>query len=367
MRSKRVVFNGKFLSGATRTGVHRVALELIQALDDLLAANDLGGDSEWVLLCPRNAKPPTLKKIKVEMAGRLTWQFWEQIELPWLSRGDLLVSLCNLAPLAKRRSIAMIHDAQTFRSPQSYSRAFAAYYQFALPTIGRNAARILTVSEFARQDLANFGVARLDKTTVIHNGVDHVASCEPDLRILERLGVADAPFVMSFASLQAHKNIKILFEAFARPEMAGLKLVFAGTGDAQTFVEHGYKVPENAVFAGRVSDGELAALYERALCLAFPSTTEGFGLPPLEAMSMGCPTVVAPCGALPEVCGEAALYAPPFDAEAWAQAILTLAAEPADRRNARIASARAQAGRFTWSRSAERFLHTIEDVLQGLD
>lgn len=361
------MFNGKFLSGATRTGVHRVALELIQALDRLLDEGDQGGDTEWVLLCPRNATPPALKKIKVETAGRLTWQFWEQIELPWFSRGDLLVSLCNLAPLAKRRSIAMIHDAQTFRSPQSYSRAFAAYYQFALPMIGRNAARILTVSEFARQDLANFGVARLERTTVIHNGVDHVAACEPDIRILERLGVADRPFVVSFASLQAHKNIGILFEAFARPEMSGLKLVFAGSGDARTYVEHGYKPPENAIFAGRVSDGELAALYAHAVCLAFPSTTEGFGLPPLEAMSLGCPTVVAPCGALPEVCGEAALYAPPHDAAAWAQAILALTAETAERRSARIGAARAQAGRFTWARSAERFLKTIEEVRRSLD
>jgi glycosyltransferase involved in cell wall biosynthesis len=363
---KRIVFNGKFLSGATKTGVHRVALELILGVDRLLEAEG-SGDLEWVLMCPRNADPiPTLKRIDVQVAGRLTWQAWEQLELPRMTRGDLLVNLCNLAPLGKRRSIAMIHDAQTFRSPESYPKSFAAFYQFALPIIGRNAARILTVSEFSRGDLAKYGVATPGKVTVIHNGVDHVAAAEPDEGIVERFGLSDAGFVVAFASLQAYKNVGILFKAFARPEMAGLKLVFVGKGDRAEFEAAGYSVPPNVLFAGRVSDEELAALFGRAICLAFPSTTEGFGLPPLEAMAKGCPAVVAPCGAVPEVCGDAVVYAAPDDEAAWSGAVLQLAAEgPA--RAERVARGRAQAARFTWDQSARKLRTVIEEVRAELD
>lgn len=361
-----MVFNGKFLSGATKSGVHRVALELILGLDRLLDQRNVGHDVEWVLLCPRNAEaPPPMKRIKTRVAGRLTWQLWEQVELPFMTRGDLLVSLCNLAPLAKQRSIAMIHDAQTFRSPESYPTGFTAFYQFALPIIGRTAARILTVSEFSRQDLARYGVADPAKTTVIYNGVDHVAATPPDPAIIARLKLDGAPFIVSFASLQAYKNIEILFETFARPDMAHLRLVFVGKGQRAEFEERGYKVPRNVVFAGRVSDAELAALFDLAVCLAFPSTTEGFGLPPLEAMAKGCPAVVAPCGAVPEVCEGAAVYAAPHDAAAWAEAILHLAGSPAGRA-ARVQAGRAQAGKFTWDKSAERLFAVIEEVRQRL-
>ena len=108
---------------------------------------------------------------------------------------------------------------------------------------------------------------------------------------------------------QAHKNVGLLLRAFADPALRDLRLVLFGGEGRGAFEARGSAVPDNVVFAGRVSDGELRALYAHALCVAFPSTTEGFGLPPLEAMLVGCPAVVAPCGALPEVCGSAAVQA----------------------------------------------------------
>jgi len=97
------------------------------------------------------------------------------------------------------------------------------------------------------------------------------------------------------------------------------------------------------------------------MCLAFPSTTEGFGLPPLEAMAVGCPAIVAPQGALPEVCGEAALYADADDADAWVEAIAALAENPGLRGRMR-ALGRVQAGRYRWAESARLLLDIIQDV-----
>jgi glycosyltransferase involved in cell wall biosynthesis len=85
--------------------------------------------------------------------------------------------------------------------------------------------------------------------------------------------------------------------------------------------------------------------------LAFPSLTEGFGLPPLEAMALGCPVVAAPFGALPEVCGEAALFADPFSPDAWRLNILKALDNEAVRHYL-ISAGRRQADGFTWKQAA---------------
>jgi glycosyltransferase involved in cell wall biosynthesis len=353
-----VMLNGKFLSAAS-TGVHRVAGELIRGLDEILR-REARGRAPWSLVCPRDAdRPLPLQAIRRQRAGVLTWQAWEQFELPIIARDGLLVNLCNLAPLAHRASVTMIHDAQVFLTPQSYSAAFAAWYRFALPRIGAAAAQIVTVSEYSRDRLAAFGVADRSKITVVHNGVDHLLGQAADPAAATRLGVAPGRFVLACAGAQKHKNLGVVFEAFASPALDDLTLVVVGADDAAAFAAAGMVPPGRAVFAGRVSDSALCGLYETAACFVFPSTTEGFGLPPLEAMGRGCPVVAAPCGALPEVCGEAALYAAPDDPAAWAQAILAAGVDGETRDRLRAAG-RARAAHFRWADAAAKLHDIIE-------
>ncbi|MET0377268.1 MAG: glycosyltransferase family 1 protein [Rhizorhabdus sp.] len=341
--------NGKFLS-ASPTGVHRVAHELTAALARR-NGDQLHGQPLRVL-APRDTRgQPSFGAIPVKIGGLLTWQFWEQFSLPWRSRGHLLVSLCNLAPVTRSKAVTMIHDAQVFLSPASYSRPFRAWYSIVLPAIGRRHRRILTVSEYSRQQLAHFGVAPLAKIHVVPNGADHILQVPSDVTIVDRLGLEAGNYVVGLANLQAHKNIPLLLRAFADPRLAGSKLVLVGGADAAAFAARGHAVPPNVVFAGKVSDGGLRGLLEQACCLAFPSTTEGFGLPPLEAMILGCPAIVAPCGALPEVCGEAAVYCSPDDPAAWAGAIGRFL-DDATWRDKYVAASQQHAALFTWDRAA---------------
>jgi glycosyltransferase involved in cell wall biosynthesis len=356
-----VAFNGKFLS-ASPTGVHRVAHELITHVDALLA--DRPGEAAeraWSVLKPRDAdRSLPLSVMRERTVGALTWQPWEQFELPLYAAGSTLVSLCNLAPLLSG-GVAMIHDAQVFISPQSYGRAFLAWYRFALPAIGRNAKLVLTVSDYSRRQLAEFGVAPLEKIAVVHNGVDHLTTITPDDGVIARLGLEPGRYVAALSNTQKHKNIRILMDAFARPALRGVRLVLIGKSGPADFAAVGSPPPPNVVFAGAVSDAEMRALFAHAGCLAFPSTTEGFGLPPLEAMSLGCPVVAAPCGALPEVCGDAAIYADPDDAAKWEAAILE-ALESTTARAERASLGLRQAALFTWNTSAERLLGLIRSV-----
>ena len=360
----RVCFNGKFLS-AKPTGVHRVAEELILGIDRLLAEKPgLAEGTEWELLCPKDAdRELDLSVIKRRTVGHLTWQPWEQFELPFYASPGLLVSLCNLAPIAKKQAITMIHDAQTFITPDSYSLPFRTWYQFALPRIGKTNRRILTVSEFSKGQLDEYGVAPAEKIEVLYNGLDHVDGTAPDESAAARLGVGETPFALGLANTQAHKNIAVALKAFARPELQDYKLVLFGAAGREDFEAAGHTVPDNVVFAGFVSEAELAGLLRKARMMVFPSTTEGFGLPPLEAMLVGTPAICAPCGALPEVCGEAATYAGPDDVDAWTRAIAEHFADSEEKMAERTKAAKAQASQFRWQKSAEKLLSLIKAEL----
>ena len=124
------------------------------------------------------------------------------------------------------------------------------------------------------------------------------------------------------------------------------------------------QLPPNVRHLGRVNDDDLAYLYRQALCLVFPSKTEGFGLPVLEAMALGCPVISSDAASLPEVCGEAALYASPDDAAAWLAAIGRLAAEPMLRENLAGAGPK-RSKAFSWRQGAEKYLELMFAVDHG--
>jgi glycosyltransferase involved in cell wall biosynthesis len=353
-----VAFNGRFLA-ARPTGVQRVAAQLISHIDALLDGADPGA---WGLLMPHGAgQRLQLRHIAANQIGRLRGQLWEQLELPHLSQKRVLVNLCNQAPLFHKGGIVMIHDVQVLLSPESYSRAFRTWYGLSVPRICAKADVVLTVSNYSREQIIRYNVAPADKIKVIHNGVDHVAAIDPDEACLERWGLLPLTYVVALSSTQKHKNIAFLFDVFAQAMPAHLKLVLVGEADRAAFERLGAKPPANVLFCGKVSDAALRALYENALCLAFPSTTEGFGLPPLEAMFVGCATVVAPCGALPEVCGDAATYVSPRNVLGWREAIQSLDKDPAARFHL-IERGRQWAAQFTWTKSAQQLLSIIENI-----
>ena len=358
--TRRFIINGKFLR-AESTGVHRVAMELANALAGLKreghsAVADMDFEVWHTKDGSARAEGVSLPRRSVNF---LTGIPWEQLTLPLVKRRGTLLSLCNIGPVASRDAVTMIHDAQVHLSPQSYSRGFRLWYHFIQPLLGRRNRRILTVSEFSKTQIAALGICRADRIGVVHNGVDHILRVQGDSSPLAALGLAEGRYVVALSTTQAHKNIAILLKAFADPQLADVPLVLIGGTAREAFVAAGMNVPDNVRFAGRVTDEALRGLMEGALCLAFPSTTEGFGLPPPEAMLLGCPAIVAPCGALPEVCGSAVLYAAPDDAMAWVLAVRRLADAPEERR-AWAQKGRDHAGQFSWRKAALTLVAELE-------
>lgn len=358
---KPIVFNGKFLTVAP-TGVHRVAEELIHALERLLVSRP-GDVPDVTIVAPTTAErqPPLslIRVIKQGFASGLPREFpWEQINLPWIARNALLVNLCNMGPIFHPDSLTMIHDAQVYLTPASYSLGFRLWYRLLQPMLGRTNRGILTVSEYSKEQLVRHRIAPADKITVIYNGCDHVLAHAPAHSFVAANNLVEGRYIVALSSTQSHKNIGVLLKAFADQRLSDLTLVLFGATGKASFENLGFEIPPNVRFVGRINDAELAALMIHALAFACPSTTEGFGLPPLEAMILGCPTIVAPCGALPEVCGDAALQADPHKPDQWVDAFLSLAGDPSLRARLRE-SGRHRAGVFTWDTAARKLAEVL--------
>jgi glycosyltransferase involved in cell wall biosynthesis len=346
--------NGRFALQSL-TGVQRYAHEIVHGLDALICEGHplaVGIDME-VLLPPGAAPLKGLAAIKQRHVGSGKGHVWEQLWLAAHARGGVL-SLCNVGPLAVAKQIVCMHDLNTRNCPDSYSRSFRWAYRALLPALGRRARAITTVSHYSAGQLNDHGVAPASKIAVIPNGQEHALRWPPQMPSSGE--ASDRDTVVLLGSAAPHKNARLILDLAPQLAALGLSIAVVGAGDPRVFAHLG-SVPEaaNIRWLGRLDDPALAELLQRSLCLAFPSRTEGFGLPPLEAMALGCPVIVSDRASLPEICKDAALYASPDDGKAWLGALQRLRTDEGLRAEL-IAAGQARARQFSWRRSAEAYL-----------
>lgn len=347
-----IFINGRFLTIAN-TGVRRVAMQLVDQLDTLMVEQP--GVEEWRLIYPSAAaQPPLLKNIRCEAVSGPPGQLWEQVALPGAARDGLLFNPANTAPILAKRSVVMVHDAQVYDAPQSYSLAFRLWYKFMLPRVCRNAAGVLTVSRHSAERLCANGVIRkADDAEVVFNGVDHILSVEADRSILAAKDLGKRPFLLGFSSDQPHKNTRLLLEIAKSPRLADFDIALIGSR-----LPAGLTPSPTVKMLGPVSDSRLRALYEACFAFLLPSLTEGFGLPAGEAMLCNAPVIASSQGALSEVWREGARLASPDKPEAWVDAVLELRDTAA--RDALQKRGLEHARQFTWRAAAMRLRQLIE-------
>ena len=348
-----IAINGRFLTQGL-TGVQRYAREMTRALDALVAA---GKAPPMRLIAPPGAEGlADFPHLAPSLTGTRGGQLWEQLDLPRAAGGDFLLNLGNTAPVAQGRNQAVvIHDAGVFDTPESYSWKFRGWYRGLQRMLVLRGARFLSVSEFsAGRIAANLGLdgARIGVTL---EGGEHILREMAEPAILTRHGLNPGGYALVIGTGAAHKNLAALHHAIGALGARGLTLAVAGAQDAAVFRQAGAPPAPNVLPLGRVSDAELRALYESALCLVFPSRYEGFGLPPVEAMWCGCPVIASRAGAVPEVCGDAALWFDPGQPESLGEAVALLA-DDATRRATLIEAGRARVQQFSWEQAARRLL-----------
>lgn len=235
-------------------------------------------------------------------------------------------------------TVVTLHDVQHLDLPRMFSRAERAFRKLAYDRAARRADAVVVPSAFVRDRAVERLGLDPQRVAVIHHGVAHDVFHPGD--------VERGPFLLYPARTWPHKNHARLLEAFAmlRPDRPDLRLVLTGRGTERL------AGPAGVEALGAVPHARLVDLYQRAQCVVFPSLYEGFGAPPLEAMSCGTPVASSNAGSLAEVCGDAAVLFDPEDPGAIAAAVT----EALSRSHDLSARGLDRAARFTWEASAER-------------
>ncbi|MFC4708884.1 glycosyltransferase family 4 protein [Paraburkholderia caffeinitolerans] len=380
-QARPLVINGRFL-GRRATGVDRFAFETVRAIDELMAARDpavAGLRAEIVVPAALADMTNPFAHVQLRASGKGGGLRWEQFALPQAVRGGLLLNLCNSGPLLYRSQVTVLHDAAPARVPDSYSRSFVAWYRLMAPSIGRIARRVITVSEFSRRELCEAYRIPFAKIGVVYESGEHMLRMRgagdareagPDMHDAPDAGV-DAvaetlrqtrPFVLAVGSLNRHKNFQLVAEAAQRIRDAQFDIVVVGGGDARVYGASGGALPGFVKHLGYVSDEALVSLYRRAACFVYPSRYEGFGLPPVEALALGCPVIASRLPSVVEACGDAVLYTSPDDPAELAALLERVTADAALRETLR-ARGRERTAALTWRATAVKLIEEISPWL----
>lgn len=296
---------------------------------------------------------------------------------------------------ADRARLLCVHDLQPLDLPGNFSWVKRRFEALAIPWSVRHADVITTLGDWVAESVATRFDVPADRFALVPPGAARPRSDEPgderddepgdekdDGAILSRLGLDGAPYLVYPAITYPHKNHAVLVDALARlaeRRRPGAAEAGGGSPPVRLVLTGGAAAAEEdlagriaaaglgqwVVRPGRVSAGALAALYRGATAMVFPSRYEGFGLPVLEAMQLGCPVVVADACALPGVAGGAGVVVDPDDPDAWAAAIGSLLDDPG-RRAELVRAGRERAAMFTWDAGAAALVASWQQAVGQL-
>jgi glycosyltransferase involved in cell wall biosynthesis len=273
--------------------------------------------------------------------------------------------LVNPAPV-----VVTIHDLIYYLFPDACpGRAAHLYARFMFRAVPRLAKRIITDSEYTKNDIVRHLGIKPEKISVVHLAIDPIYRPVEDARRLEaarkKYGIT-GEYVFYAGTHQPRKNLVRLVKAFSRLKTKDHLLVITGKKEERRrevydTVER-LGLSERVVFTGMVPEEDLPELYSMADLFVFPSLYEGFGLPPLEAMACGTPVVTSEATSLPEVVGDAALIADPLDVDSIAlcmERVLSNASFAGELREKGFSRVK----RFSWLKTAEKTLDVYNEVL----
>lgn len=274
------------------------------------------------------------------------------------NKKSLILNTSQLEAMFFRSAqVITIHDITPLLFKKEHKKQYY-YFKYILKHALNTAKCIIAPSNHTKQLIGSFYNIPGDKIRVIYNGIRGEF-----LQASKNINAEQENYILFAGRLAPTKNLKGLLKAFELiKRKIDHKLVIVGSG--KKAFKKGLTDNQGIVFKGYISGAELFHLYKKASLFVFPSFHEGFGLPPLEAMACGCPVVVSNAASLPEVCGDAAYYVDPNDAESIAEGMHKVLTDEALRQNL-IEKGLQRAKLFSWEKSAKEHLKVFKEILNS--
>jgi glycosyltransferase involved in cell wall biosynthesis len=350
------------------TSTGRYVFRLVQYLEKIDTENDY-----IVLLKPKDMKvcPFSNPRFTKLASPYKEFTFQEQLGL-WRQIRSLKPDLVHFGKdhqpiLYAGKTVTTMHDLTTarFRNPDKQPLVFIfkqCVYKLVVKRVAHKSKRIIVPSQYVKDDIASYAHVSPEKISITYEAADLIPDTPEPVQ-----AVAGKQFIMYVGRPTPHKNLWRLIKAFQllKAQHPDLRLVLAGKLDSN-YQQIAQKVADeqiaNIIFTDFVSEGQLKWLYENCKAYVFPSLSEGFGLPPLEAMMHGAPVISSNATCLPEINGDAAHYFDPLNVQAMADAINEVLTDK-DLRQKLIAAGHVQVAKYSWQRMAEQTFEIYRQVL----
>ena len=356
MNKKRYIINGDGLTISQGLGVHRFAAEILKHLDAMLTDQNF---EVWVVI-PSNREIPyqyqniQVKKTGVQKNNTISKNLWQQLSFPAFVKRNhgIGIDLTLAIPVWGCKYIA-IHDCIVEKYPENFpskrGRIMRRFYIWRVNRI-RKKCEILTVSENSKKDIEQLYGIPAERIHVIGNGWDHMKNVQPQEKILKKLKLQEKGYFFSLGSKYRHKNHAwIVHAAAANPQYT---FVVSGSSfEPETELSHARKNPDNLIFTGYLEDAQFKALMQHCKAFIQPSFYEGFGIPPLEALSCGARVIAANASCFPEIYENSVCYLDPADGNVDIDELLKQKTE----------SPEAVLAKYTWENAAKRLAAVLMD------
>lgn len=308
------------------------------------------------------------KIISLKTSNKFTWNFWTLSNYLRKNPVDIYHTQYILPFFVpkKIKLITHIHDVSFLVYPQHIRPLDLFFLKTLIPRSIRKASKVLTVSDFSKDEIMKYYKTPAEKIAVIPNAVGgnfEREFSEEELGAIRKRYDLPEKYLLYVGTLQPRKNIPFLIEVFARlkDKLPDYKLVLVGSRSAHNYdsrIEEAiakHELSGRVLFPGYVESAELPALYRLAALFVFPSLYEGFGIPLLETFAAGTPAVAAGIPSLREVGGDASIYFDPLSLDKAAEIIYNAIDSPEMRRQA-VDSGKSRIAFYSWRRSAEKLL-----------
>lgn len=334
-----------YLFSLRQTGAMRYAKQILHELDSLVEENQIE------LVVPTCTKElPTYKNIKITKYGKLKNNLWEQIEFSRYVRKNkgMSVNFNNTWPYFGK-GIYFILDIAYKLHPEFgssfHGKLSNIYHKILFKKAAKSKMQIVTCSYFSKYQLVDFYHINPERIHVIGCAWQHVLDFDFDDDVYKKYNLTVGDYYYSLGSLSKMKNTKWILDVAKKNPNS--KFVISGAKALGT--KKDFAVSENVILTGYVKDEEIKSLMKGCKAFIYPSIYDGFGIPPIEAMSLGTKVICSNCACLPEVYGNSVILIDAYDTNVDLDQLLKTP----------VASPNLVLDKYSWKKSAEQLYNSL--------